>query len=427
MDVLARLDETRAAINVLEHPFYQRWSAGELSAGELDRYAGEYRHAVVALAHASAQRRRARRRRRGDAASGLRRHAEEEAAHVALWEQFERAARCRPRPRPRSDRRAARTSAARADARVRARVDGGRGPAGAPRGAVRDRGRPAARSRRRSCEGLTAHYGFSEEGPATEYFRVHELRDVEHAREARELIATADGRRARTPRSRPSGWWRARATRCAATGCCSTASKRPLSQRRDRPRRQAPGEQHGGDGGGEVEARDAGAHRDADARVGAARAARRLRPWRSVPKASTARAGSSAGSSGSPSGSSASSGRSDARAAAPALAGARRAAAKCSPAAPRSASGCQGSWLPVLSTPATSAAAATRTQAPMLPRSRGSSSRTTGAARRVGEHGARGRPRALGERDHAGRGRQRREPLEDLRLDLARERADARR
>ncbi len=38
-------------------------------------------------------------------------------------------------------------------------------------------------------EGLTAHYGFSDEGPASEYFRVHELRDVEHAREARELIA----------------------------------------------------------------------------------------------------------------------------------------------------------------------------------------------------------------------------------------------
>ena len=38
-------------------------------------------------------------------------------------------------------------------------------------------------------EGLTAHYGFSDECPATEYFRVHELRDVEHARDARELIA----------------------------------------------------------------------------------------------------------------------------------------------------------------------------------------------------------------------------------------------
>jgi pyrroloquinoline quinone (PQQ) biosynthesis protein C len=37
-------------------------------------------------------------------------------------------------------------------------------------------------------EGLVAHYGFSEEGPATEYFRVHEVRDVEHARQARDLI-----------------------------------------------------------------------------------------------------------------------------------------------------------------------------------------------------------------------------------------------
>src|SRR5580693_2421477 len=93
MDVLARLDETRGAVNVLEHPFYVRWSAGELSAEELSRYAGEYRHAVLALAQASA-----------DVAecaapeqrSGLRRHAQEEASHVELWEQFERAAGADP-------------------------------------------------------------------------------------------------------------------------------------------------------------------------------------------------------------------------------------------------------------------------------------------------------------------------------------------
>jgi pyrroloquinoline quinone (PQQ) biosynthesis protein C len=36
--------------------------------------------------------------------------------------------------------------------------------------------------------GLSEHYGFTREGPASEYFRVHELRDVEHAREAGELI-----------------------------------------------------------------------------------------------------------------------------------------------------------------------------------------------------------------------------------------------
>ncbi|HEY2397848.1 MAG TPA: iron-containing redox enzyme family protein, partial [Solirubrobacteraceae bacterium] len=37
-------------------------------------------------------------------------------------------------------------------------------------------------------EGLTAHYGFASEGPAVEYFNTHRLRDVEHAREARDLI-----------------------------------------------------------------------------------------------------------------------------------------------------------------------------------------------------------------------------------------------
>ena len=53
MDVLARLDQARAECSVLEHPFYERWSAGELNPAELACYAGEYRHAVVALAEAS--------------------------------------------------------------------------------------------------------------------------------------------------------------------------------------------------------------------------------------------------------------------------------------------------------------------------------------------------------------------------------------
>src|SRR5271154_1304725 len=92
MDVLSRLDETRSAVNVLEHPFYQRWSAGELSAEELGCYAGEYRHAVLALAEASS---RAAATAGPERAAGLARHAEEEAAHVELWEQFASAS-CAP-------------------------------------------------------------------------------------------------------------------------------------------------------------------------------------------------------------------------------------------------------------------------------------------------------------------------------------------
>jgi pyrroloquinoline-quinone synthase len=177
MDVLARLDATRSAISVLEHPFYQRWSAGELSARELGIYAGEYRHAVVALAEASAQ---AAASAEEDQAAGLREHAEEERAHVALWDEFARAA-----------------GAGEA-------VPGG-GPALEQTGeCVRawtagedlleqlavlyaiEAGQPEIS--RTKVEGLTAHYGYAAEGPAVEYFRLHELRDAEHAGHSRELI-----------------------------------------------------------------------------------------------------------------------------------------------------------------------------------------------------------------------------------------------
>jgi pyrroloquinoline-quinone synthase len=178
MNVLARLDETRGAISVLEHPFYERWSAGELSAEELGCYAGEYRHAVIALARASAQAAA----KAGPAyEAGLRLHADEEEAHVEVWEQFARAA-------------GAATAAS----------DGG--PARPETWAcveawtagedvlehlavlyAIEASQPEVS--RTKMEGLTAHYGYSEEGPAVEYFRLHELRDFEHARQAGELIA----------------------------------------------------------------------------------------------------------------------------------------------------------------------------------------------------------------------------------------------
>ena len=73
MNVIAGIDAARERWNVLEHPFYTRWENGELTHDELARYAGEYRHAVVALARAART-------------AGL--HAEEEAAHISLWDDF---------------------------------------------------------------------------------------------------------------------------------------------------------------------------------------------------------------------------------------------------------------------------------------------------------------------------------------------------
>ena len=193
MDVLARLDETRGALSVLEHPFYQRWSAGELSAPELGRYAGEYRHAVLALSRASSL---AAAKAGPGHAPALAAHAEEEAAHVALWEQFASAAACA------------------ATAAGAAAAEEGRGqPLAETDVCMRtwiagqelvehlgvlyaiEASQPEVAEVK--LEGLVRHYGYSEEGPAVEYFTVHRLRDREHARQAGELIGellgAADG------------------------------------------------------------------------------------------------------------------------------------------------------------------------------------------------------------------------------------------
>jgi pyrroloquinoline-quinone synthase len=174
MDVLSRLDETRAAINVLEHPFYQRWSAGELPDAELGLYAAEYRHAVLALAQASTA---AAATASGAHATELESHAREETAHISLWDQFASAAG------------AGRTregALAETDECVRAWTAGEDLLEHLAVLYAVEAGQPEISETK--LEGLTAHYGYSAEGPATEYFTVHAVRDREHARDARELI-----------------------------------------------------------------------------------------------------------------------------------------------------------------------------------------------------------------------------------------------
>jgi pyrroloquinoline-quinone synthase len=175
MDILARLDEARSQTNVLEHPFYQRWSAGELSASELGLYAGEYRQAVMALADASEK---AAAKAGPGHAGGLRAHAEEETAHVELWEDFARAAGARP---PADVQALAQTEEC-----VQAWTAGEDVLEHLAVLYAIEAGQPEVSKTK--LEGLTEHYGYSEEGPAVEYFRVHQLRDAEHAREAGELI-----------------------------------------------------------------------------------------------------------------------------------------------------------------------------------------------------------------------------------------------
>jgi pyrroloquinoline-quinone synthase len=168
MEFFARLEDARSRWNVLAHPFYTRWERGELSAGDLAYYAGEYRHAVVALAGTAAQ-----------AASSdpeLREHADEEAAHVALWDAFAWTAGADAGRPPRVETRACVRSWTAAGDELEAL---------AILYAV-ESGQPEISKTK--LAGLVRHYGFAPDGPATAYFRVHAELDRVHAEEARRLI-----------------------------------------------------------------------------------------------------------------------------------------------------------------------------------------------------------------------------------------------
>src|SRR6266545_4424952 len=129
MDFFERLEEARNRWNVLSHPFYERWESGELGEDELAYYAGEYRHAVVALA--------------------------ETAECVRSW------------------------TAAADELEALAILY-----------AV-ESGQPAISETK--LAGLVEHYGYSAEGPATAYFRLHSELDRAHADQARRLLEQKAG------------------------------------------------------------------------------------------------------------------------------------------------------------------------------------------------------------------------------------------
>jgi pyrroloquinoline-quinone synthase len=174
VDLWSRLDDVQARWNVLEHPFYERWSAGALSREDLASYAGQYRHAVVALAEAAD--RAAHAAGAADRAE-LAAHAGEEAAHVALWDAFAGAAGS-DGPQPAAPETAACAATWAGD---------GRDLLGhlVALYAIESAQPAIARVK---ADGLREHYGFAA-GPATAYFDLHAVRDREHAAEGRGLIA----------------------------------------------------------------------------------------------------------------------------------------------------------------------------------------------------------------------------------------------
>ena len=178
MDLLDRLDAARERWDVLRHPFYRRWSEGRLTREELAYYAGEYRHAVIALADASEE---AAERCQTALRAELEEHAAEERAHVELWDRFADVLDADREREPRSET----EECARAWRAASDELEGM-----AVLYAV-EANQPAIS--RTKLEGLAEHYGVGAESPAAAYFALHAERDHEHAAQARRVLEGRDG------------------------------------------------------------------------------------------------------------------------------------------------------------------------------------------------------------------------------------------
>lgn len=164
MNLFERLDAVADRWNVLRHPFYERWERGDLSRDDLAYYAGEYRHAVTALARLAAS--------ASDAG-----HAAEEAAHVAIWDEFAAALDADLDREPRAE------TAACADAWSCAGFEGS-----AALFAIESAQPEVSRTK---LEGLTRWYGFEPGSKGTRYFELHAERDHEHAELSRRVLERA--------------------------------------------------------------------------------------------------------------------------------------------------------------------------------------------------------------------------------------------
>jgi pyrroloquinoline-quinone synthase len=166
MDLLARIDEARERWNLTNHPFYRRWNCGELTRNDLSYYAGQYRHAVVALAETAAK---------ADAD-----HASEEAEHVALWDEFAAAVASEP----------SEPSAETAEC-----VSAWLAPDD-PIGALAvlyavEAGQPEVSQTK--LDGLARHYDVAPDEPGAAYFALHVQLDHEHAASSREQLEAHSG------------------------------------------------------------------------------------------------------------------------------------------------------------------------------------------------------------------------------------------
>jgi pyrroloquinoline-quinone synthase len=168
-NIFERMEDARERWNVLNHPFYERWSAGELTTEALARYAGQYRHAVAAIATMSESVAAAHPER-----ADLAVHAAAEREHIELWDSFADALGAKRDAEPTPE-----------TAACVEEWTGGDPLSTLARLYAIESGQPAIS--RTKLEGLQRHYDMPG-GRATGYFTVHQTLDSEHAAEGRALL-----------------------------------------------------------------------------------------------------------------------------------------------------------------------------------------------------------------------------------------------
>ncbi len=88
MTTFAALDDLISSMSLLKHPFYQKWSKGELTKKDLQIYAKEYFH-LVSRIPGIVERVRVRADEKGHELAGMiEKNRIEEQEHVELWKRF---------------------------------------------------------------------------------------------------------------------------------------------------------------------------------------------------------------------------------------------------------------------------------------------------------------------------------------------------
>ncbi|MCI4323885.1 MAG: CADD family putative folate metabolism protein [Thermoplasmata archaeon] len=187
MSTVRQLDALVQEHHLLKHPFYRAWSAGHLSQNTLRDYAEQYYHfenhfpQYVAGTYARLERAEDRR----VMLENLIDEEGREVTHPQLWWQFARSMGAPRFP-------AAVTPPTPATRNLCRMYEGAtlRGSAARGLGALYAYESQFAEIATEKSRGLSAFYGIRDP-KAHEFFRVHEVADVEHGRAERQLLARA--------------------------------------------------------------------------------------------------------------------------------------------------------------------------------------------------------------------------------------------